>query len=156
MEQNDFSNMRFPTYAKISCSPSLPREFRGLKISIPPKITVSKDKVIPVYGAFQISSKTNEKAGGKLIENTVLVFVNKETNKNFSFNLTPDKEPVDDPNTPLPQSTAEVAAEYTVRTYFNIDALQFYPDFPKLSATYFVYATVLDIKSEVVEVQISY
>lgn len=156
MEQDDFFNLSFPTYAKSHCSPSFPREFRGLKISMPLKINLTETEQIPLCGAFQISSKTDKKAEGKLIKSTVIVFVNKETNETFSVNLIPNKEPVTQENISLPLSTAAVAEEYTVRQYFNIDVLYFSTDFPKKSASYAVYATLLDIKSNVTETQIIY
>lgn len=156
VEKNDFFNLSFPTYAKSNCSPSFPREFRGLKISMPLKINLTETEQIPLCGAFQISSKVEKKSEGKLIKSTVIVFANRETNETFSVNLIPNKEPVTQENISLPQSTAAVAEEYTVRQYFNIDVLYFSPDFPKKSASYAVYATVLDIKSNVIETQIIY
>lgn len=156
MEQYDFTNIRLPTYAKSSCSPALPRDFRGLKITMPLKINISEKERVPFCGAFQVSSKVDEKSGGKLTENTVLVFVNKGTNETFSFNLVPDKEPIKQEQSSLPQPTGTVVEEYTVRMYFNIDALHFFPDFPKKTAEYIVYATVLDIKSNVIETKIIY
>ncbi len=156
MEQHDFTNIRLPTYAKSSYSPSLPRDFRGLKIIMPLKINISEKERIPFFGAFQVSSRVDEKSGGKLTENTVLVFVNKETSETFSFNLVPDKEPIKQDQSSLPQSTGTLVEEYTIRMYFNIDVLHFFPEFPKETAGYIVYATALDIKSNVIETKIIY
>ena len=154
MEQNNFFEVELPSYKKSTCSPTFSRDFRGVKISMPTKVDATQMKEIPLCGAFQISSKTNDKARGKLIENTVIVFVDKKTNKNFSFNLIPDKEPIDQPKPSLPSSMAAVVEEYITKSYFNIDVLQFSKNFPASPAKYLVYATVLDIKSEVIEFQV--
>lgn len=158
MDQCNFFDMSLPKFAKTDCTPLLPDEFRGLKINMPSEINVRERGVLPIVGSFRISSKVNNESKGKITQNTVVVFVNKETGDTFSFNLKSPKEPIKQPK-PAPFKTPEgsvIAAEYIVNRYFNIDALYFYNDFPEVSAEYIVYATVLDMKSNSIETKIIY
>jgi hypothetical protein len=154
MEQINFFDISLPTYASSECSPDLPGDFTGLRIAMPAEVDLSTQNTIPMCGAYRVSSKFIEMVQAKLIEHTVIVFTNKENNQSFSFSLVPDKEPleIEEPHETDPFSEdAEILQDYKVNMFFNIDVLSFYPDFPRNKASYTVFATIRDIKSDVIE-----
>ena len=158
MEQLSFFEVPLPTYASSECSPALPDDFTGLRLAMPGEVDFSMQNTIPLCGAYRVSSKFIELVQAKLIEHTVIVFTNKESNQSFSFSLVPDKEPFESEEEPdeFDDSIddADVLEEYKVNMFFNIDVLSFYPDFPRNKASYTVFATIRDLKSEVIETKI--
>lgn len=158
----DFFQLPLPTYSRSECSPDPEEDERGLYISLPAQVTLLDDVgSLPLCGNYQLSSKVVNAMQGSLIEGTVIVFVNELTGSSFSFSLKPDKEPVEkDADESL--STVEssfntpVVDEYLTNTYFNIDVLDFFPEFPEVKAKYSVYAICQGIKSNSVEVKVDF
>ena len=99
--------------------------------------------------------------GDSLIDETVIVFANKVTNVPFSFNLTLDKQPVDDKEDSMghksipPIDDIYKVEEIMVDTFFNVDASVFMERVPEIEATYYVYATNNLMKSNVIEIKIA-
>lgn len=156
MDECDFFKLSLPKSGENECSPHVDEEFRGIKIATPAKINMSDKGKIPIVGTIQVSGETDMKRRGKLKQHMVIVFVNKNTHQTFSFNMVPHKEPIEQDKSALPVSNLVPENDYIVNMYFAIDALYFYPTFPKISADYSVYTTVLDIKSNVIETKIVY
>lgn len=154
MNEKKFFNVLSPSYSESDCSPGLADDFNGLLIAMPKKIDLSEHQEMPICASFRVSSDLVSQARGKLIEHTVIVFVNREAGRSLSLNLEPDKEPIDHEDGVLDVASDERGDSYVVNMYFNIDVFNFFPDFPRHKADYLVYATVLNVRSNAIETSI--
>jgi hypothetical protein len=161
METSTPLNLDLPSYERIYCSPEINRDFVGLLISAPKEIDFNEEKRIPICGGFRLSNTVTNVLGNNLIEETVLVFINKDTGNVFSFNLAPDKDMLDGGLKNIVENSAELSIDKMVKiettmvlSYFNIDAIMFKQNFPEDAATYIVYATQRHLKSNIIEIQV--
>ncbi|VAW59610.1 hypothetical protein MNBD_GAMMA08-2632 [hydrothermal vent metagenome] len=154
-------DIALPVYARTACSPKLERDFIGFKILGPDSVSLSKNGKVPICGAFRISNTVHNILGSNLTEETTIVFVNKKTNIPFSFNLVPDKEPVEGGRKDVPDNLPELSVENIIKEedvmiikHFNVDALMFNDNFPDEEAVYMVYGVNRSLKSNVIEIEI--
>ena len=162
MENSTQFDLVLPSYERTEFSPKFDRDFAGLLIDAPKEVSFDANKTVPIFGGFRLSNKVSNVLGDNLIEGTVLVFVNKKTGDAFSFNLVPDKDLLDDGIETIGEGSVDLAVDDFVKIektmvlrYFNIDATMFVESFPDVSATYIVYATFLQLKSNVIEIKVS-
>jgi hypothetical protein len=108
-----------------------------------------------------LSNTVTNLLGNNLIEETVLVFINKDIGNVFSFNLVPDKDVLDGGLKDIDENSVELSIDKMVQiettmviSYFNIDAIMIKNNFPEEAATYIVYATQRHLKSNVIEIQV--
>lgn len=161
MENAAIFDIPLPYYGRTECSPNVGYDFAGLMIDGPRIVSLSKNEVLPICGTYRVSNTVNNLLGSNLIEETTLVFVRGDTRDPISFNLIPDKEPLDGARRPLTNSIPELAPDkilnrdqIMVNVYFNIDVFTFHADFPREPARYLVYATNRGIKSNVIEIDV--
>ena len=162
MDTTKTFDIAMPSYNRSKCSPELERDFSGLKISAPATVSLSDKGKIPICGAYRLSNTVDNLLGNNLIEETTLVFVNDKICTPISFNLIPDKEPQEGGRQAIADNLPELSADNILKieevmtsTYFNIDALMFNADFPRVEATYIVYAVNRNLKSNVIEIKVS-
>ncbi len=156
-------DISMPHYGKSDCSPELARNFTGFKISAPEIVVPGEKREIAICGAYQLSNTVSILFGNNLTEETVVVFTNKESGTEFSFNLVPPGKHylVEPKKKDIPRDRPELLTENILKagstiigTYFNIDAFMFKKDFPVEEAIYAVYAKNYNLKSNTVTIKI--
>lgn len=154
-------NSDLPSYERSNCSPRVSRDFVGLLIVAPKEIDFSVKKRVPICGVFRLSNTVSNLLGNNLMEETVLVFVNKDTGEPFSFNLVPDKNAVNGGLKSINENSAGLSVNKMLKiektmvlSYFNIDAIMFESHFPDIAAKYIIYATQHNLKSNVIEIKV--
>ncbi|MBI3560168.1 MAG: hypothetical protein HY080_00410 [Gammaproteobacteria bacterium] len=163
MDDSDYFDDKLPTSGKSKCSPQLDKKFTGVRLAGPKQVNLGQHTKIPLCGGYRLANTVISILGARIVDETVIVFVNIKTHQAISFNLIPNKDRVDGPRPELISGDyPELAADkilnhenFMTETYFNIDVFYFKPDFPKLPARYTVYALNRGIKSNVIEIEIT-
>lgn len=157
----DFEKVPEHAAMKDPCSPEIEEydfEWRGVKINMPEEVSIAgtgepvllaHEARMPVYILIQFTLDRLVKYELER-EGVSLVFVNRDSGQSFVNNL-------GEPNPSLPRKKPEFSEEEmrsrVLRYYYNINALEFIT-LPDVRATYDVYATFEEFKSNVMTVKV--
>ena len=151
MTPSRFERVRWDSFEESACSPPLPRDFRGLALAAPARVSAGPDAVLPVAGAFQVGARFVNRFRSMANEIT-LIAVNTATHAPASANLLrPDCEALPSGFSPSNPHLDRVV----VCGHFNLDLFQWMKALPRDPARYHVFATVGDVVSNVVTIEVS-
>jgi len=133
-----------------SCSPDVTDEFRGLVIAVPDKVTTKEDSIFLVCGTYQVDESVFVQF--RSFENEIVIHVTDLTthtpysssmmDENFEPEYLDDFEP-------------DEGVEDVVYTgWFSADLFDYFPDLPRRPGLFSIYATIGDMKSNVIKVEI--
>jgi len=147
---SEFSNVSLGTFDEDVCSPAVDEKFRGLVISAPKKIPLSEDIVFPVCGTYQVDE--GELIKYRSFENEIVIIVTDMTdNKPYSGNLL---ENGFEPDILDGFRSDDEVSNVVVTGWFNVDLYRQISKLPRLPGKYQVFATIGDMKSNVVAVDL--
>jgi hypothetical protein len=145
-----FERVRWGTFEENACSPGLADDFRGLLLAAPERVTCSEDAILPVAGAYQVDARFLNRFRSMKSEITI-VAVDAKTHAPRSANLLKkgfkSRPSGFDPSDPALDSTV-------VTGWFNLDLLRWIKGLPREPARYHVFATVGDVVSNVVTIDL--
>ncbi len=150
---NEFENVELDTFEESPCSPILDEEFSGIEINAPIQIVMADDYSFPVCGSYQFSEEFFYKF--KSIENEmVIVVVDLNTQRSYSSNLLEKdfKPAIFDDEDDLEDE--EEFEDVKITSWFNVNLFSYIEELPRNATTFTVYATIGDIKSNVVTVKV--
>lgn len=146
-----FERVTWNTFDENAVSPAMADDFRGLKLEAPTRVTLGADTPLPIAGAYQVSPRFVNRFQSMDSE-IVVVAVDATTHAPFSTNLLEeDAEP-----TPTAFDLSEPGIDSTMLTgYFNLDLFTWMKELPRRPARYHVFATVGDVVSNVVTIEVT-
>jgi hypothetical protein len=146
-----FERVRWDSFEENECSPALSRDFRGLVLAAPSRVSAGPDAVFPVAGAFQVGARFFNRFKSMANEIT-LVAVNAATHAPASANLLrPDCDALPSGFSPSNPRLDRIV----VSGHFNLDLFQWMKALPRDPARYHVFATVGDVVSNVLAIEVS-
>lgn len=155
MDDSAFFSVPLNSYGKSPCSPMLDDDDRpAVRIAAPATIDPARHETLPLCGTLRMQARFMAGLDGDPIEAVVVVVVRAGDDRPLSFNLRPDKQPVDtDPNRPKPEDFDEDDLRVN---HFNVDLLTFSPQLADGLTTgrYVVYAVLGATRSNAVTVQV--
>ena len=133
-----------------SCSPEVADEFRGLVIAVPEKVTLEEDSIFLVCGTYQVDESVFVQF--RSFENEIVIHVTDLTShvpysssmmdENFEPEYLDDFEP-------------DEGVEDVVYTgWFSADLFDYFPDLPRRPGLFSIYATIGDMISNVIKIEI--
>ena len=150
MSPTRFERVRWDSFEENQCSPPLARSFRGLVLAAPSRVSAGPDAVLPVAGTFQVGARFLNRFTSMANEIT-LVAVDAATHVPRSTNLLrPDCDAVPSGFSPSNPRLDSIV----VGGHFNVDLFQWMKDLPRSPARYHVFATVGDVVSNVVTIEV--
>ena len=151
MTPSRFERVRWNTFEENACSPELDEAARGLRLAAPERVTSGPDAVLPVAGVYQVGARFLNRFHSMRNEITV-VAVDAATHAPRSTNLLEegfDAEPSGfDPADPD-------LDDIVITGYFNLDLFRWIEGLPRAPGRYHVFATVGDVVSNVVTIEVS-
>lgn len=145
-----FERVGWDTFEQNECSPPLPASFRGLLLAAPARISAGPRAVLPVAGAYQVSGRFLNRFTSMVNEIT-LVAVDTATHAPRSTNLLrPDHQAMPSGFSPSNPRLDRIV----VSGHFNVDLFQWMTALPRDPARYHVFATVGDVVSNVVTIEV--
>jgi hypothetical protein len=151
MLPNEFSNISLNNYVSGPCSPILEENFLGIYIKAPETILLDPDMSIPISGSYRFLAGFWNRFTCLRYE-MALVVVNAETHFPIITNL----RYLDYvPSTRKFNEMDEGFDEKTAAGWFNANLLFYRTDFPKVPATYNIFAIIGAEKSNVLTVRIA-
>ncbi|MEP7125769.1 MAG: hypothetical protein ABJE95_32865 [Byssovorax sp.] len=145
-----FERVRWDVFEQNECSPPLPPAFRGILLAAPARVIAEGRAVLPVAGAYQVSGRFLNRFTSMVNEIT-LVAVDAATHVPRSANLLrPDQKATPTGFRPSNPRLDQIV----VGGWFNLDLYCWIKDLPRDPARYHVFATVGDVVSNVVTVEV--
>lgn len=145
-----FERVRWDTFEENACSPEMDEAARGLRLAAPARVTLGPDAPLPVAGAYQVGARFLNRFHSMKNEITVVV-VDAATHAPRSTNLLRQ----DHEAAPSGFDPADPDLDAIVVTgYFNLDLFRWIDDLPRSPARYHVFATLGDIVSNVVTIEL--
>ena len=145
-----FERLQLSTFAESACSPAVEPSFRGLRLAAPSRIFLAADTPFPVVGTHQVGASFLNRFHCMASE-IVVVAVDTAAHRPFACNLAPQGLGSD-------RSSYDASApdfDFVVMCgWFNLDLFAWMTDLPRRSARYHVFATVGDVTSNVVTVEL--
>jgi len=162
MDDSTFFSVPLNDYGRSACSPTFDdRSQVGLRIAAPSTIDLATHEVFPLCGTLRLQARFIAGLGHDPIEVLTVVVVNKSENLSLSFNLRPDKEPIESPELSEQPGSSESPDlsdfdESDIReNYLNVDLHDFSPELEALGVgEYTVYVTLTDLQSNTVEIEV--
>lgn len=157
MEDQLFFSVPLNSYSSTTCSPEFSeRSGKGLLIAAPSVIDITRHSVFPLCGTLRLKARLMASLGDDPIEATVIVVVNMTENESMSFNLKPDKEPVEEEGHVVLIDTDEYDEHDVRENYFNIDLRTFSQqlDSSLTPGFYAIYAVLESYKSNTIKVHV--
>lgn len=150
MTPSRFEQMAWDTFAPGACSPVLDEGFRGIALAAPTRVSAGEDAVFPVAGAYQVSARFLNRFKSMSNEIT-LVAIDAATHAPRSTNLL--AQGLDALPSGFSPSNPRLD-KIVVGGHFNVDLFRWIPDLPRGPARYHVFATVGDVTSNVVTIEV--
>jgi hypothetical protein len=150
MSPSRFERVRWDSFEENACSPPLPGSFRGLVLAAPLLVSAGEDAILPVAGAFQLGARFLCRFKSMPNEIT-LVAVNAATHAPCCANLLRDGY-LAEPSGFSPSNPH--LDRIVVAGHFNVDLFQWMTDLPRSPARYHVFATIGDVVSNVVTIEV--
>ena len=151
MTPSRFERVRWDTFEENACSPEMDDAARGLRLAAPTRVTLGPDAPLPVAGAYQVDARFLNRFRSMKNEITVVV-VDAVTHAPRSTNLLRK----DHDAAPTGFDPADPDLDSIVVTgYFNLDLFNWIDDLPRAKARYHVFATVGDVVSNVVTIEVA-
>ena len=156
----DFSEIPEQSTSECPCSPEidwLDNEWRGIKINLPETVQSSggengflnsETTRVPVYLLLQFTLDRLAKYDLER-EGITLIFIDQKTGKSFVNNLFETNSSIPTEADAIPEEEMKARV---IRLYYNINALE-YVELPDNEATYDVYATFEEFKSNVMTLE---
>ena len=149
---SSFELIQLDRWEKSECTPKMDIfKERGIVLNSPEKVLISEEFILPLCGIWTFSEKfINEHP--TIDTDTTLVVTDKSNFKSYSANLArPDFE-----YEPRSKSTGtEEELNFNAeQSYFNINVYDYVVKLPKKRGVFSIYATIGDVKSNVVEIEI--
>jgi hypothetical protein len=145
-----FERVAWDTFEENACTPALPPGFRGIVLDGPRTVTLADDAPLPVAGVYRVTARFMSRFESMDAE-IVVVATDARTHEARSTQLIhPEADAVPaafDPNDPDLDTTI-----YT--GWFNLDLFHWLTDLPRRAARYHVFATVGDVTSNVITVEL--
>ena len=145
-----FERVRWEMFEENDCSPEMDDAARGLRLAAPSRVTLGPDAPLPIAGVYQVGARFLNRFHAMASEITVVV-VDAATHVPRSTNLLREGfEP-----TPSGFDPTDPDLDNTVVTgHFNLDLFRWIDDLPRAPARYHVFATVGDVVSNVVTIEL--
>lgn len=145
-----FERVAWNTFEESAVSPAPAGDFRGLQLAAPTRVTLDDDTPLPVAGTYQVGPRFFNRFQSMDSE-IVLVAVDAVTHTPFSTNLLqPDFQAV-----PSGFDLSDPGIDKVLLTgWFNLDLFRWMADLPRAPARYHVFATVGDVVSNVVTIEV--
>lgn len=151
MNDHDFRRIRLDSFEPSACSPSFDDEARGLRVAAPRAVRLGPDAAFPLCGTYRVGGRFLNRFESMANE-LVVVAVDARAHRPYATNLlTPG-------STPMPSGLDESAPgfEAAVLTgWFNLDLFRWMEDLPRQPGRYHVFATVGELASNVVTVELA-
>lgn len=132
------------------CSPKVEDDFRGLVISVPDAVTLKDESQFLVCGTYQVDESVFIQF--RSFENEIVIHVTDLTrhvpysssllDKNFEPEYLDDFEPDED------------VEDVVITGWFSADLYDYFPDLPRRPGLFSIYATIGDMKSNVIKVEV--
>jgi hypothetical protein len=150
MSPGRFERVRWDSFEKNECSPPLPGSFRGLVLAAPVLVSAGEDAVLPIAGAYQFGARFLSRFRSMTSEIT-LVAVDAATHVPRSANLLRDGYEAEPSGFSLSNPHLD---RVVVSGHFNVDLFQRIKDLPRSPARYHVFATIGDVVSSAVTIEV--
>ena len=145
-----FERIQWNTFEENACSPAVDEAARGLRLAAPTRVSAGPDAVLPVAGVYQVGARFLNRFRSMRNEITV-VAVDAATHVPRSANLLEegfDAEPSGfDPADPD-------LDDIVITGHFNLDLYRWMDGLSRAPGRYHVFATVGDVVSNVVTIEI--
>ena len=150
MDPREFDAIETGLFEPSALSPTVPDDAETLAIAGPRRISLEADGRLPICGTYRVGAPRFNRSESFLDEIT-LVAVDADTHEPRSGNLrTDDMEP--EPSA-FDERDPDFA-ETRIRGWFNVDLLEI-AGLPRRPARYHVFATVGDLKSATIAVEVT-
>ncbi len=151
MTPSRFERVRWNTFEENACSPPMAESARGLALAAPTRVTAGPDAMLPIAGVYQVGARFLNRFHSLRNEITV-VAVDAATHAPCSTNLL--EEGFDAAPSGFDPADPDLD-NILVTGYFNLDLYHWMDGLPRAPARYHVFATVGDIVSNVVTIEVS-
>jgi len=149
---SNFESVPLGNKSESTCSPKIESwDFRGIILNSPKKIRISDEFILPLCGTHQLSELFINKFK-KYDHEIVIVVTDTSTYKSYSGKLSKPGFKSEDYAKAI--GSDEELERNTVGGWFNIDVFDYVKSLPEKEGKYIIYATIGDLKSNVVEVEI--
>jgi hypothetical protein len=145
-----FERIPLDSFAVSECSPPLDEGFRGLVLAAPSRVSAGDEAILPVAGAYQVSARFLNRFKSMSNEIT-LVAIDAATHAPHSANLL--EEGLEALPSGFSPSNPRLD-KIVVGGHFNVDLFQWMKALPRDPARYHVFATVGDVVSNVVTIEV--
>ena len=146
-----FERVSWDSLEVCECSPPLAENFRGLALAAPSRVSSGQEAILPLAGAYQVGARFLNRFKSMANEIT-LVAVNAATHAPCSANLL--REGYEARPSGFSPSNPRLD-RIVVAGYFNVDLFQWMKGLPRDPARYHVFATVGDVVSNVVTIEVA-
>jgi hypothetical protein len=146
-----FAKIELNTFDESACSPEVDEGLRGIRLAAPAQISLTEGAPLPLCGTYQVGARFFNRF--QCMENEIVVVaVDAERHTPYATNLLqPDFDPVPAPGFDEQDPGFD---EIVLAGWFNLDLFHWLEDLPRRPARYHVFATVGDIASNVVTVEL--
>lgn len=146
-----FAGLHLDSFDRSACSPEAEGDFRGLCIAAPASIALDPTARFPLCGTYRVSAAFLNRFESMANE-IVVVAVDARRHVPYATHLLPEGfEPA-----PSHIDERQKGFDRVVLTgWFNIDLYRWLPGLPRGAARYHVFATIAELVSNVVDVEIA-
>jgi hypothetical protein len=148
--RNSFDEVKLNSKEPGPSSPKVDDDFRGIKIVAPARVVLGEGAPFVVCGTVRFNYRFTLRFAS-FSNDITLVVVNTATKKSYSHNLL---RPGFKPGPKHFIKEEDVDPGDVVTEWFNADLFYYIDNLPREEGTYWVYATIGDVKSNILTVEL--